>query len=213
VLKKLLKVYKIESRRITEMEDFRSIYVTQTPTKELKIHNPTNYSLIGKGKQGAVFKISPEQCVKIYACKQHAEIEGRVYKNLQGSRIIPKLYEIGHKYIIIEYVPGPTLKKYLRIKSRIPKSLACEILFTFKEMKRLGISRLNVNLRHIIVAKKGSFKVIDHVNSLKHHEPYPFKLFDYLDELGLLRSFLKYAKEIDRVMYDEWKVTMSKYFK
>ena len=43
------------------MEDFKSIRVVSGEGEQHVeiIHNPTSYPLIGKGRQGAVFKISP----------------------------------------------------------------------------------------------------------------------------------------------------------
>jgi putative serine/threonine protein kinase len=47
------------------IDDFKQISVKQG-IDQVEINNPTNYPLIGKGKQGAVFKISADKCVKFY---------------------------------------------------------------------------------------------------------------------------------------------------
>jgi hypothetical protein len=71
------------------MEDFKTISLTSTK-KKVKVNNPTHYPLIGKGKQGAVFKLSSKRCVKIYSMQEHWEREYNAYKVMQGSHIIPK---------------------------------------------------------------------------------------------------------------------------
>ncbi|MDK2798777.1 MAG: hypothetical protein PWP27_491 [Clostridiales bacterium] len=195
------------------MEDFKCISVTRTSTKELKINNPTHYPLIGKGEQGAVFKLSSKRCVKIYARQKQAEMEANVYKLTQDSPIIPKLYEIGSNYIIMEYIEGPTLEEYLKKKRKISKSLTSQILFMLKEMNHLGFTRLNVRLKHVIITKQEMLKVIDHVNSFTIKERRPIILFDKFEKLDLLHPFLKQVKKIDKEIYLEWKESMSEYFK
>ncbi|MFC6600694.1 hypothetical protein ACFQDF_00805 [Ectobacillus funiculus] len=49
------------------MDEFKSIIVKRGKYDwELEVINPTQLELIGKGAQGAVFKLSEERCVKIY---------------------------------------------------------------------------------------------------------------------------------------------------
>lgn len=95
------------------MEDFTSICVEKGEKVEV-VHNPTSYPLIGRGKQGAVFKISSDRCVKIYAKKKNVLNESKVLKAAQESPIVPKLYEVGTNYIVMEYIEGPSLTKYLK---------------------------------------------------------------------------------------------------
>ncbi|MDP9740988.1 UNVERIFIED_ORG: putative Ser/Thr protein kinase [Bacillus sp. B2I3] len=95
------------------MEDFKSICVTEGIKKVDVIKNPTSFPLIGKGAQGTVFKISSDKCVKICAKPEFAAKEGNVLKIAQESHAIPRLYEVGHNYIIMEYLEGPTLFQYL----------------------------------------------------------------------------------------------------
>ncbi|WHH58363.1 hypothetical protein [Petroclostridium sp. X23] len=193
------------------MDDFRLISVTRRAGKTVEFDNPTHYEFIGKGSQGAVFKLSPSRCVKIYALPEHRKIESKTYMAMQNSPIIPKLYEVGPNYIIIEYVEGSTLEEYLEIKHTITEELVRQILFMLKEMKRLGFTRLNVRLRHVVVSKQGVLKIIDHVNSFRATERRPIRLFDKLKELGLLKPFLKQVKKIDKKTYREWKKSMAKY--
>ncbi|MBT2602685.1 hypothetical protein J7E55_06385 [Bacillus sp. ISL-53] len=88
------------------MEDFKSICVTEGIKKVDVKKIPTSFPLIGKGAQGAVFKISSDKCVKICAKSEFAAKEGNVLKIAQESPAIPRLYDVGHNYIIMEYLEG-----------------------------------------------------------------------------------------------------------
>ena len=68
------------------MEDFKTITVTKGE-KSLEIHNPTTYSLIGMGAQGAVFKLAEDKCVKIYSDPVTSKNGGR--KPLKRDNIYP----------------------------------------------------------------------------------------------------------------------------
>jgi predicted Ser/Thr protein kinase len=79
----------------------------------VKVSNPTRFQLIGKGHQGAVFKIDEHRCVKIYCAK---ESQSRELQALQlGGKIgiCPKVYFWGENFIVMEYLTYPTLFKYL----------------------------------------------------------------------------------------------------
>lgn len=151
------------------MEDFKSIRVVSGEGEQHVeiIHNPTSYPLIGKGRQGAVFKISPDQCVKIYPKKENAKKEGMVLLVGQESTIVPRVYEIGENYIIMEYLDGSSLMQYLESNQILSEKITNQILFLLKEMKRLKFTRLDARLKHIIVTKQGELKVVDLVNHLK----------------------------------------------
>ncbi|MDQ0856699.1 hypothetical protein [Bacillus sp. V2I10] len=188
------------------MEDFKSINITYKKGQKVEIvHNPTSYPLIGKGKQGAVFKISSDQCVKIYAKQRNALSESKVLIAAQESRIVPKLYEVGANYIIMEYIEGPSLFEYLKTNRVLSEKVTNEILFILKEMKRLKFARLDSRLNHIIVTKRGDLKVVDLVSHFKKKVDRPELLMKHLKRLGLLSSFLEQVKNIDPQSYLEWK--------
>lgn len=187
------------------MEDFTSICVEKGEKVEV-VHNPTSYPLIGRGKQGAVFKISSDRCVKIYAKKKNVLNESKVLKAAQESPIVPKLYEVGTNYIVMEYIEGPSLTKYLKSEGVLSEKVTNQILDLLKEMKRLKFTRLDASLKHIIVTKQGELKVIDHVDSFQKYRPTrPEKLMTGLKKLGYLSSFLEHVKNIDPQSYLKWK--------
>jgi predicted Ser/Thr protein kinase len=188
------------------VEDFKSIRVTYKKGKKVEIvHNPTSYPLIGRGKQGAVFKISSDQCVKIYPKQRNAISESIVLKAAQESPIVPKLYEVGENYIIMEYIEGPSLFEYLKANRVLSENVTNQILFILKEMKRLNFTRLDSRLGHILVTNQGELKVIDLVSHFKKKVDRPEILMKHLKRLGLLSSFLEQVKNIDPQSYREWK--------
>ncbi|MEW9124067.1 MAG: hypothetical protein AB2421_15250, partial [Thermotaleaceae bacterium] len=90
---------------------------------------------------------------------------------INGSPIIPKLYEVGENYIIMEYIDGPDLRDYLRVKRKISKNMAKRILLLFYEMERLGFTRMDISLRHILLSKEKGLKIIDHFHAFSQRDP------------------------------------------
>lgn len=188
-------------------EDYKSITVASLIKGEVVevLHNPTSFPLIGRGNQGAVFKISKDQCVKIYAKKMHVLSESTVLKAAQETSIVPRLYEVGENYIVMEYIEGPSLKEYLEEKGMITEDITKKILFLLEEMKRLKFTRLDSRLKEIILTKKGELKVVDLVSHFTKNYDRPVKLMTNLSQLGLLSSFLEQVKKLDPPSYLEWK--------
>ncbi|RFU64423.1 glycosyltransferase [Peribacillus saganii] len=186
--------------------DFKSISVNRRKGEKVEIvHNPTSYPLVGRGKQGAVFKISSDKCVKIYPKKRNALNESEVLKAAQDSPVVPKLYEAGENYIVMEYIEGSSLYEYLKANRVLTEKITNQILFLLKEMKRLKFTRLDARLNHIYVTNQGELKVIDLVTHFKKKVDRPEILMEHLKRLGLLSSFLKQVKNIDPQSYQEWK--------
>lgn len=189
-------------------EDFRKIVIYNEIDQEGKrkrvVVNPTSYEKIGKGRQGNVFKISAEHCVKIYLKTEDAESESRALKAVEGSPFFPVMFEQGPNYIVMEYVEGISLDDYLMGSSSMPMVITREILAMLKEMRRLKLTRLDAKLRHIIVTPSGKLKVIDHVNSFIKKYDKPIFILEGLESLGLKQEFLKQVKKLDEALYRKW---------
>lgn len=192
------------------MRDFESITVTRNEQKELVIHNPTSYTFIGKGLQGAVFKLSEDRCIKIFLKPEVAKQEKEAMLKGQGLPSMPKLFEAGDNYIIMEYIDGPSLRDYLQEQGTITESITRQIVFMKREMKRLGFTNLDISVnRHIFVDKQQILKTVDHANVYKR-KPIPVRLLNTLFELGFIEHFLEQVKAIDSEFYSEWKNYLSK---
>ena len=114
----------------------------------------------------------------------------------------------------MEYLNGPSLEEFLK-NGKLSKHIANEILLILKEMEKLDFLRIDCMLRHIFIDAQGNLKVIDHVNAFEKNRPFPKKLFEGLNKLGVLDKFINYVKNIDKEMYLKWKKskTLGKYFK
>ncbi|MFC7394403.1 RIO1 family regulatory kinase/ATPase [Scopulibacillus cellulosilyticus] len=187
------------------MKGFKSIKIEGRDGQQVEVvHNPTSYPLIGKGLQGAVFKLSKDRCVKIYAREKDALKERQALTALQDSPIVPKLYESGSNYIVMEYIEGPTLLEYLKKTRSMTKHLSQQLMFIIREMERIKFTRRDASLRHIIVTKKKDLKLIDLVNSYTKNRNQPKVLLKGLNRLGLLTPFLNQVKKIDLGSFNKW---------
>jgi predicted Ser/Thr protein kinase len=185
------------------MEDFKSISVTKGE-KFLEIHNPTTYSVIGVGTQGAVFKLSEDKCVKIYSDPVQAKMEAKALEAGQHLPFMPRLFESGSNYVVMEYFNAPTLKEYLRNCTYIPVSIAQKLLYLLKELKNANYPVVDAPLRHIYVVENEELKVVDHVNAFKRNQPVPLKLLRELNTILLKDSFLEQVKRLEPDTYKEW---------
>lgn len=186
------------------MSDYKSIVVEHGSPVQI-VQNPTRYSLLGRGGNGAVFQLSSNRCVKIYPDQTFARAEREALRIGQASPVFPRLYKSGRKYVVMEYIKGILLEDHLREARVLPKQLTQHILFVLKELKRLGFARRDARLRHLILTDKDNLKVIDHVNSLSKNYKYPKKLLEGLEELGLLSAFLQQVQDIDPELCQKWK--------
>lgn len=185
------------------MDKFQSINVSKGK-KTLEIKNSSGYPLIGSGAQGAVFKLSEERCVKVYAREEQAKMEQKALKAGSHLPFFPKVFEVGKNYIVMEYFDAPTLKEYLNGCTYMPESITIKLLDLLKEFKKSKFTMIDAPLRHIFVLKNQDLKVIDHVNAFKRNHPVPLKLLRDLDLLFLKDSFLSQVKKIEPKIYEEW---------
>lgn len=189
------------------MKDFLFIQLIQIPgmsgENKFKIVNPTPYELIGKGAHGAVFKLNDQQCVKIFENTTLAKKEAYALNLGKELAFIPKVYETGSNYIVMEYMKGPDLKNHIKNQGSLSDDHAEQILMIFRELKQLGFTRINLHLRHLIVTGDGQLKLIDHANSFLDNEPYLTDLFKGLTKLKQLERFLEQVKKIDPEFYAE----------
>ncbi|MFP5107846.1 kinase [Neobacillus sp. C211] len=190
------------------MNDFTQIVVT--PGKPVQVQtNPTDYPLIGKGLQGAVFKLSEDRCVKIYSKQIYCLREKKVLQQIgEKTAILPEVYESGENFIIMEYLAGPSLQEYLEKSKTISVDLTIEIINLIKELRSLQFMRIDFSLRHTIYDKNGKLKIIDHVNSFKIQRSFPKRLFKDLEQLGLLATFLGHVNNQEPDLYKQWKKSL-----
>ncbi|MDF2959644.1 MAG: kinase [Paenibacillus sp.] len=170
----------------------------------MNIHQlPADAVLIGRGKQGAVYKLSSDRCIKFYKKEENARLEYRSYRLAEGSPIVPKLYGNGPNYLILEFIQGEPMRQLLEKKGSISRSDSEQILYIIHEMLRLGFTRIDIALFHIY-CQGASCKIIDLVNSYNKQYSIPKVMLKGLAKLGLLAPFLLHIKEMDPDLYKQW---------
>jgi predicted Ser/Thr protein kinase len=163
----------------------------------------STHNLIGQGRQGAVYRVDEEKCVKIYGNQSHFVKEREVLQACQHLPFIPKVYETGPNYILMEYLNGPDLNAFLKRQSTLAEEVTKNLLAILVAMKKFGFKRIDAPLRHVFITNQG-FKLVDHVYSFSKKQDRPLELFRNLHERDFLDSFLEQVKAIDPMTYAEW---------
>ena len=194
------------------MNDYKQISVTLNDNGRLDIENPDGLPLIGLGGHGAVFKLDEQRCIKIYTSEEIAENEKQAYLNTLGSPIMPILYEIGDKYLIIEYINGLNLKDFLLLKGKMPQAIVQELVNMFFEMDRLCFLRRDESLRHVLVNENEKIKIIDHCYAFSLYNPIPAKMFKQLEEINMLEAFIQKGSKIAPSLFEKFREKMPEFF-
>ncbi len=179
-----------------------SVYREVTSLKEYRL--PEHAEKIGSGQQGTVYRIAPDRCVKIYAKARYAQLESEAYGRAMGSPILPKLYEAGSDYIIMEYLDGETMLSRLRRTGRLTRENAAQILDTLDEMKERKFTRIDIALFHLFFHRGGKMKIIDLVHAYSQSCAVPIVLAEGLQRMNLLESFLEHVEAIDSERLRDW---------
>ncbi|WP_233434905.1 hypothetical protein [Mesobacillus jeotgali] len=184
--------------------DYRNIPVTSGGSgKGVKVDSAVSQPLIGKGHQGAVYRISEDKCVKIYGKPDHCKQEKEVLLSNQDLPFIPKVYETGQNYIVMEYLRGANLNQYLKKQDSLSEEITKRLLDILTVMKKSGFKQIDAPLRHIFLTNQG-FKFVDHVYSFTRVQDRPLELFQNLHERGYLESFLEQVRALDPKTHANW---------
>ena len=185
------------------MERFRAIVAKHQGI--LSINDLKEYTLIGKGADGSVFQLTSDRCVKIFESQKTKELELKALKAGQSSPIIPRLYEDGPNYIVLEYIEGISLPQYLKKEKHVPKHIAIKIMYALEEMKKIGFTRCDTEVRHILFNEQMDIKVIDLKRAFNTTRSTPSKLLKGLKAKGYLDNFIHLVNEIDPSLSETWK--------
>lgn len=166
-------------------------------------HVPADAQFIGRGKQGAVYQISPDRCMKLYYKTKHAQMEYEAYVCAAQSSMIPKLYEHGARYLVMEYIHGESLQNKLAAAKMITREECAGILELIYEMKRLGFKRIDTALFHMYMSSP-AVKIIDLVHAYQQERSIPTVMLKGLAKLQLLDIFLNHVQDLDHLLYKEW---------
>ncbi|MFK9094776.1 hypothetical protein [Bacillus salipaludis] len=167
-----------------------------------EINNSTSLTLLGAGKQGAVFKIDEKRCVKVYFDNESRVKELHALQLGGMAGICPKVYFWDRNYIVMEYIDSPSLIDYLH-HNPLTEPLTRRILRLLDTFEEIGFNRFDHAGRHIFVMQDDSLKVIDVVHVIKDE---PVWLAEKLiaDMGKYAKRFLELVRQIDPVRYYRW---------
>src|SRR5690348_1765128 len=74
-------------------ERIKNIKVINKVNEDVEVINPTLFSMIGKGRQGAVFTWTPDVCFKIFGNEEDCEREHYALSLGQKTGLFPKVYK------------------------------------------------------------------------------------------------------------------------
>lgn len=171
---------------------------------KISIEDLSEYKFVGKGGDGSVYQLTSEGCVKVFTEEETRKMELMALQKGQSSPVIPRLYAYGKNYIVMEYVNGISLKRYLRINKHLPETIAVKILFLLDELKAVGYTRIDVEVRHILFNDLEEIKIIDLKRALTTNRTVPYKLLTGLRKFGYLNEFLKHVKKLRPSLVSEW---------
>ena len=184
--------------------DYRNIPVSSGGDGEgVKVDSAISQTLIGAGHQGAVYRIAEDRCVKIYGKPEHCEMEKTILLANQDLSFIPKVYETGDNYVVMEYLVGPDLNTFLKKQTTLPLIVTKLLLEIVTSQKQAGFKQIDAPLRHVFVTNTG-FKMVDHVYSYSRLQERPLELFQNLHERGFLTAFLEQVKILDPATHADW---------
>lgn len=72
------------------------------------------------------------------------------------------------------------------------------------ELKKIGFTRWDTEVRHVLINEEGQLKVIDHKRAFTSNSEVPTKLLKGFKKFGLSQDFLNYVKNIRSSVYDRW---------
>lgn len=182
----------------------KKIQVRNMVNADVEVINKSPLVMMGKGRQGAVFQMSDDICVKVFGNTEDCEREYYALSLGQHTNLFPKLYGKGTLYIAMEIIKGVDLREYLQSQplTRTLSAKLIEMLITFKA---IGYERIDHHKRQVYLQPDGSLKVIDVARTVWRDRvyPYPRKLLTSLGEENKA-IFLSHVKEMAPAVYQEW---------
>lgn len=158
---------------------------------------------IGKGTQGSVYRLSEYKVIKVFNKKKGCEDQINTLLKCEESKFFTKVYDYDEYSIIMEFLPGKNLKKYL-IKNTITEEIAFQLVEIIREFKRLGFKKIDIRLNHVYLQPDGSLKIIDPRKSYITDEPYPENMLSGLKRRNCYDLFLKLIKNKYPQEYNSW---------
>ncbi|WHZ59135.1 hypothetical protein [Metabacillus hrfriensis] len=182
----------------------RQISVIKFEDMDVEVENKSGLEMIGKGRQGAVFKINDQLCMKIYGEIEDCEREYYALSLGKNTPLLPKVHCKGENFVVMDMVYGVDLREYLQVNP-LTKELSYKLIEMLLVFKEIGYERIDHHKRQIYLQHDGSLKVIDVGRTVWRNRtyPYPRKLLMSLGE-DYKAVFLSHVKEAAPELYNEW---------
>ena len=182
----------------------KNIKVTNLVNADVEVVNNTPLVMMGKGRQGAVFQLTNDICVKVFGNTEDCDREYYALSLGQHTSLFPKLYGKGPLYIVMEIIRGIDLREYLQSQP-LTKALSAKLIVMLVTFKKIGYERIDHHKRQIYLQPDGSLKVIDVARTIWRDRvyPYPRKLLTSLGEENKA-IFLAHVQEMAPELYMEW---------
>ena len=183
----------------------KDIKVTNLVNEDVEVVNQSPLTMMGKGRQGAVFQVSDEVCVKVFGNIEDCEREHYALTLGQQTNLFPKVYAKGPLYIAMEIIKGVDLREYLQ-SHPLTEELSMKLIDMLITFKEIGYDRIDHHKRQIYLQPDGNLKVIDVARTVWRDRvyPYPRKLLTSLGE-EYKELFLSHVQALSPELYEEWK--------
>ncbi|GHH96872.1 hypothetical protein [Neobacillus kokaensis] len=182
----------------------KKIKVTNLINADVEVVNNSPLKLIGKGRQGAVFRYSDDICVKVFGNQEDCDREHYALSLGQHTNLFPKIHAKGKLYIAMDFVRGVDLREYLQSQP-LTEELSDKLIKMLIVFKEIGYERIDHHKRQIYLQEDGSLKVIDVARTVWRDRvyPYPRKLLNSLGDDNK-EIFLSHVQALSPQLYEEW---------
>jgi len=182
----------------------KDIKVTNVVNSDVEVVNDSPLVMLGKGRQGAVFQVSDDICVKVFGNEEDCEREHYALSLGQKTDLFPKIHAKGELYIAMDIVRGVDIREYLQSQP-LTEALSAKLIEMLITFKKIGYERIDHHKRQIFLQPDGNLKVIDVARTVWRDRVYPFprKLLTSLGEENKA-IFLSHVQQFAPELYEEW---------
>ncbi|WYP27064.1 protein kinase family protein [Alkalihalobacillus sp. FSL W8-0930] len=121
-------------------------------------------TLVGSGRSAYVFKLpTVNRVLKVFypPYEKLAYQEAEIYQLLADTAHYPALYEVGHGYLVIDYIKGQTFFQCLLHGIRVRTENVKSVDQAIEGARLKGLNPSDIHLHNLMLTEEGSVKVID----------------------------------------------------
>lgn len=183
----------------------QKIQVQNLENADVDVVNNSPLVMIGKGRQGAVFQVTDDICVKVFGNTEDCDREYYALSLGQQSTLFPRVYAKGSLHIAMEIIRGVDLREYLQSQP-LTEEISIKLIHLLITFKEIGYERIDHHKRQIFIQEDGNLKVIDVARTVWRDRvyPYPRKLLNSLGQ-EYKQLFLSHVQALAPQLYKEWR--------